>query len=74
MNKAVKAENEKSRRWILPRQRKPLRMDKKSGDQKAEGVTGAYPQAEGKPAIKLVNEAANQYFVGNAQVLRRLNC
>jgi regulator of protease activity HflC (stomatin/prohibitin superfamily) len=30
-------------------------------------------RAEGEAqAIKLVNEAANQYFVGNAQLLRRL--
>jgi hypothetical protein len=30
-------------------------------------------EAEGEAlAIKLVNEAANQYFIGNAQLLRRL--
>jgi hypothetical protein len=41
---------------------------------KAEGIRQAkILQAEGEAqAIKLVNEAADRYFVGNAQVLRRL--
>jgi regulator of protease activity HflC (stomatin/prohibitin superfamily) len=41
---------------------------------KAEGIKQAkILEAEGEAqAIKLVNEAANQYFVGNAQLLRRL--
>lgn len=41
---------------------------------KAEGIKQSkILAAEGEAeAIKLVNEAAEQYFVGNAQVLRRL--
>jgi regulator of protease activity HflC (stomatin/prohibitin superfamily) len=41
---------------------------------KADGVKQArILEAEGEAqAIKLVNEAANQYFIGNAQLLRRL--
>ena len=41
---------------------------------KAEGIKQACVlEAEGEAqAIKLVNEAAQQYFVGNAQLLRRL--
>jgi len=41
---------------------------------KADGVKqGRVLEAEGEAqAIKLVHEAANQYFVGNAQLLRRL--
>ena len=41
---------------------------------KAEDVNQARVlEAEAQPqAIKLVNEAAQQYFVGNAQLLRRL--
>src|SRR5512136_2530889 len=41
---------------------------------KADGVKQARVlEAEGEAqAIKLVNEAANQYFIGNAQLLRRL--
>jgi regulator of protease activity HflC (stomatin/prohibitin superfamily) len=41
---------------------------------KADGVKQARVlEADGEAqAIKLVNEAANLYFVGNAQILRRL--
>jgi regulator of protease activity HflC (stomatin/prohibitin superfamily) len=41
---------------------------------KADGIRQArILEAEGEAqAIKLVNEAANQYFIGNAQLLRRL--
>jgi regulator of protease activity HflC (stomatin/prohibitin superfamily) len=41
---------------------------------KAEGVRQAkILEAEGEAqAIRLVNEAADKYFVGNAQLLRRL--
>lgn len=41
---------------------------------KADGVKQArILEAEGEAqAIKLVNEAANKYFIGNAQLLRRL--
>jgi regulator of protease activity HflC (stomatin/prohibitin superfamily) len=75
MNKVVKAENEKiaaidtataaeteadgRRRAVI----KLAEADKQSTILRAEG------QAE---AIKLVNEAANQYFKGNAQLLRKL--
>lgn len=75
MNKVVKAENEKiaaidtataaeteadgRRRAVI----KLAEADKQSTILRAEG------EAE---AIKLVNEAANQYFKGNAQLLRKL--
>jgi regulator of protease activity HflC (stomatin/prohibitin superfamily) len=63
MNKVVKAENEKM-----------ADGQKRAEIKKAEGIKQAeILKAEGESqAIKLVNEAANQYFVGNAQLLRRL--
>ena len=75
MNKVVKAENEKI-----------AAIDSATAAETvADGVKGAkikelkgynqskIQQAEGKAeAIKLVNEAADKYFVGNAQLLRKL--
>ena len=47
---------------------------KRAEIKKAEGIRQAkILEAEGEAqAIKLVNEAAEQYFVGNAQLLRKL--
>ncbi|MFH2021478.1 MAG: SPFH domain-containing protein [archaeon] len=75
MNKVVKAENEKiaAKDYALAAQTQAdgLRMAK---IKEAEGVREATVlEAEGQAqAIKLVNESANKYFVGNAQLLRRL--
>ncbi len=75
MNKVVKAENEKiaaidtataAETEADGRRRAAIKLaeaDKQSTILRAEG------EAE---AIKLVNEAANQYFKGNAQLLRKL--
>lgn len=76
MNKVVKAENEKiaAKDYALARQTEAdgVRM---AQIKEAEGTRGArILQAEGEAqAIKLVNEAADKYFVGNAQLLRRLD-
>ena len=51
------------------------KIGQKRGEiKKAEGIKQArILEAEGEAeAIKLVNEAAEKYFVGNAQVLRKL--
>ena len=75
MNKVVKAENEKiaAKDFALARQTEAdgIRMAK---IKEAEGLKGANVlEAEGEAqAIKLVNEAADKYFVGNAQLLKRL--
>ena len=75
MNKVVKAENEKiaAKDYALAAQTQAdgLRMAK---IKEAEGVKGATVlEAEGQAqAIKLVNEAADKYFRGNAQLLRKL--
>ncbi|MBN2202021.1 SPFH/Band 7/PHB domain protein, partial [bacterium] len=47
---------------------------KRASIKQAEGIRQArILQAEGEAeAIRLVNEAANKYFIGNAQLLRRL--
>jgi regulator of protease activity HflC (stomatin/prohibitin superfamily) len=75
MNKVVKAENEKiaaidtataAETEADGRRRAAIKLaeaDKQATILRAEG------QAE---AIKLVNEAANKYFIGNAQILRKL--
>ncbi len=75
MNKVVKAENEKIAAVDFATATETVADGQKRAEiKKAEGVKQArILQAEGEAlAIKLVNEAANQYFVGNAQVLRRL--
>jgi regulator of protease activity HflC (stomatin/prohibitin superfamily) len=75
MNKVVKAENEKiaALDFANAREREADGM-KRAEIKKAEGVRQAkILEAEGEAeAIRLVNEAANKYFVGNAQLLRKL--
>jgi len=75
MNKVVKAENEKIAAVDFATAVE-TRADgeKRSEIKKAEGVKQAnILHAEGEAeAIRLVNEAANTYFIGNAQVLRKL--
>jgi regulator of protease activity HflC (stomatin/prohibitin superfamily) len=75
MNKVVKAENEK----IAAVDFATATETQADGAQRAEikkahGVRQAkILEAEGEAqAIKLVNEAADKYFIGNAQLLRRL--
>ncbi len=75
MNKVVKAENEKISAIDFATATETVADGQKRAEiKKAEGVRQArILQAEGEAqAIKLVNEAANQYFVGNAQILRKL--
>ena len=75
MNKVVKAENEKVAALdfadAIERQADGT---KRAEIKKAEGIRQAkILAAEGESeAIRLVNEAANKYFVGNAQLLRKL--
>jgi len=75
MNKVVKAENEKiaARDFALAKETEAdgLRMAR---IKEAEGVKQSQIiEAEGRAqAIKLVNEAANKYFIGNAQILKKL--
>ncbi len=75
MNKVVKAENEKiSAIDFATATETQADGQRRAEIKKAEGVRqGKILAAEGEAqAIKLVNEAAEQYFVGNAQVLRKL--
>ena len=75
MNKVVKAENEKIAALDFANAaEREADGQKRSEIKKAEGVKqGKILIAEGEAeAIKLVNEAANKYFVGNAQLLRKL--
>lgn len=75
MNKVVKAENEKIAAIDFATATETMADGQRRAEiKKAEGIRQArILQAEGEAqAIKLVNEAANQYFVGNAQLLRRL--
>jgi regulator of protease activity HflC (stomatin/prohibitin superfamily) len=75
MNKVVKAENEKISAVDFATATETVADGQKRAEiKKAEGIKQArILEAEGEAeAIKLVNEAAEQYFVGNAQVLRRL--
>jgi regulator of protease activity HflC (stomatin/prohibitin superfamily) len=75
MNKVVKAENEKVAALdfanAAERQADGI---KRAEIKKAEGIKQArILSAEGEAAaIQLVNEAANTYFIGNAQLLRKL--
>jgi regulator of protease activity HflC (stomatin/prohibitin superfamily) len=75
MNKVVKAENEKVAALdfanAAERQADGI---KRAEIKKAEGIKQAkILSAEGEAeAIKLINEAANTYYVGNAQLLRKL--
>jgi regulator of protease activity HflC (stomatin/prohibitin superfamily) len=75
MNKVVKAENEKIAAVDYATATETQADGaRRASIKQAEGVKQArILQAEGEAeAIKLVNEAADQYFIGNAQVLRRL--
>jgi regulator of protease activity HflC (stomatin/prohibitin superfamily) len=75
MNKVVKAENEKIAAIDFATACETTADGQKRAEiKKAEGIRQAnILAAEGEAqAIKLVNEAANQYFVGNAQLLRKL--
>ena len=75
MNKVVKAENEKIAAVDFATATETQADGQRRAEiKKAEGVRqGKILAAEGEAqAIKLVNEAAERYFVGNAQVLRRL--
>jgi regulator of protease activity HflC (stomatin/prohibitin superfamily) len=75
MNKVVKAENEKIAAVDFATATETMADGARRAEiKKADGIRqGRILQAEGEAqAIKLVNEAAQQYFVGNAQLLRRL--
>jgi regulator of protease activity HflC (stomatin/prohibitin superfamily) len=75
MNKVVKAENEKIAAIDFATATETVADGQKRAEiKKAEGIKQArILEAEGEAAaIKLVNEAAQNYFVGNAQVLRKL--
>jgi len=75
MNKVVKAENEKIAAIDYATAKETTADgDKRAEIKKAEGVRqGKILKAGGEAeAIRLVNEAAEKYFVGNAQILRKL--
>jgi regulator of protease activity HflC (stomatin/prohibitin superfamily) len=75
MNKVVKAENEKIAAVDFATATETMADGARRAEiKKADGVKQARVlEADGEAqAIKLVNEAANQYFVGNAQILRKL--
>ncbi len=75
MNKVVQAENEKVAAIDFATATETMADGARRAEiKKAEGVRQAkILEAEGEAqAIKLVNEAADRYFVGNAQLLRRL--
>jgi len=75
MNKVVKAENEKiASLGFADAAERQADGIKRAEIKKAEGIKQAkILAAEGEAeAIRLVNEAANTYFVGNAQLLRKL--
>jgi regulator of protease activity HflC (stomatin/prohibitin superfamily) len=75
MNKIVKAENEKIAAidYATATETK-ADGEKRAEIRRAEGIKqAAILRAEGEAqAIQLVNESAEQYFVGNAQMLRRI--
>jgi regulator of protease activity HflC (stomatin/prohibitin superfamily) len=75
MNKVVKAENEKIAALDFANaMEREADGQKRAEIKKAEGIRQAkILAAEGEAeAIRLVNEAANKYFIGNAQLLRKL--
>jgi len=75
MNKVVKAENEKIAAIDFATATETAADGQKRAEiKKAEGIKQAnILKAEGEAqAIKLINEAANNFFVGNAQLLRRI--
>ena len=75
MNKVVKAENEKVAALDFANaMEREADGQKRAEIKKAEGIRQAkILAAEGEAeAIRLVNDAANKYFIGNAQILRKL--
>jgi regulator of protease activity HflC (stomatin/prohibitin superfamily) len=75
MNKVVKAENEKVAAVDFATATETQADGQRRAEiKKAEGIKQArILAAEGEAqAIQLVNEAADKYFIGNAQVLRKL--
>jgi len=75
MNKIVKAENEKLAAVDFATAAETAADGKKrAAIKEAEGIRQArILAAEGEAeAIRLVNEAANKFFIGNAQLLKRL--
>ncbi len=75
MNKVVKAENEKVAAIDFATATETQADGQRRAEiKKAEGTKQArILEAEGRAqAIQLVNEAADKYFIGNAQVLRKL--
>ncbi len=75
MNKIVKAENEKLAAVdYVTAAETTADGEKRASIKQAEGVKRSQIlKAEGEAeAIKLVNEAANKYFIGNAQLLKKL--
>ena len=75
MNKVVKAENEKVAAVDFATATETMADGARRAEiKKAEGIKQAkILEAEGEAqAIQLVNTAADKYFVGNAQLLRRL--
>jgi len=75
MNKVVKAENEKIAAIDFASARETVADgEKRAKIKEAEGYKQSQIlHAEGEAeAIRLVNEAADKYFVGNAQLLRKL--
>jgi regulator of protease activity HflC (stomatin/prohibitin superfamily) len=75
MNKVVKAENEKVAAVdFATATETQADGQRRAAIKQAEGTRQArILEAEGQAqAIKLVNEAADKYFVGNAQILRKL--
>ncbi len=75
MNKVVKAENEKIAAIDFATATETMADGQRRAEiKKAEGVRQAkILEAQGEAeAIKLVNTASEQYFIGNAQTLRKL--
>jgi regulator of protease activity HflC (stomatin/prohibitin superfamily) len=75
MNKVVKAENEKIAAIDYATARETVADgEKRAKIKEAEGYKQSkILHAEGEAeAIKLVNEAADKFFIGNAQILRKL--
>ena len=75
MNKVVKAENEKIAAVDFATATETVADGARRAEiKKADGIKQAKVlEAEGEAqAIKLINEAANTYFIGNAQLLRKL--
>jgi len=75
MNQVVKAENEKIAALDLATAIETQADGERRAEiKKAEGIAAAIKlkaEADGE-AIKIVNEAAEKYFIGNAQLLKRL--